>query len=416
MRRLIVFVALAVAALNRPLAGQNVTVLVYHGRGNSTGIEGYEFGQTVVSYKSAHKSLGPMTLAHPDSVCFHVRDPHVAFYRYTTASVVDTTRETLPQLTALAAVLKASIPAGAAAAVAGPDRLKQLTADSDVWVRDFVNLFGELYVTLTRVQSLVRASDNPDSGIVAAQQAVKLLPASPGADDLKAWAAAAKPAEKDAFVVSALKDFGQSLLDMRKSLQTTYGDSAPSTIDRCTPVGAGRTTAKLSIARQMDFATRDVTPLSVVVDPEYQHGFIEAFPLLLVAFARDVPTFTLSNGTIQTSTQVDARLYRPGAAAVVNVYRSGPIGVGPATLVGVGGDGKINLSDLGIGLVAAYKNLVQLGIGLGQTQAPTSLSSTAQLGGPLPQGKTLNDLIVRGDKRAWFMAIGIPGLNLKTPF
>ena len=417
--------------MTAPGLAQDLHVRVQHGISGS-GIAGYQRGKEVVTYQNLQPRLTGLKLKQGDSICVDVVNAHTVFYGYSTATVVDTTAEKLPAaLATIAALLQPLVPGMSMVTTTGGvvDEWATLaivvnsaprSTAFDSAVADFYKLMGPLSIVIADVQKEVKRSDI--LGIDHAKNHVEKLPLSPTADDLKAWLKTAEdnvPVTERAhrMALAALMAYGEQLLAIRAALQKTYPRNLLDVSTHCSALGRGETTVTLKVARKVEHAQRvGETLATVVVDPAYERGFIEAFPLFLVAHADDVPQFALDNGVIVRTVDDDARLYRAGAAMVLNLPGSGEIGYGPAIGFGVATGGTLSLADLFIGGVVSYKDYVRIGIGYGSSQVPSGLEAPAVVGEPLAAGHVLDELITREDQRAWYITIALPKLTLKSPF
>lgn len=430
----ILLLLILLPVLVRAAAAQDIHVRVQHGEGAS-GIVGYQRGSEVVRYDVPQLRITRLTLSPGDSICIDVENAHPVFYGYSITAAVDTSTEKLPaELVSVAALLQALLP-GAPVAAARPtpagamardDWMRSVVTEApksplDSLVKDYYKLMGDLSSAIVRVQAEVKRSDV--QGIRHAKEQVATLPATPSSDDLAKWfdAAKSKITAKDtvnAMVVAALKSHGESLIASRAALQQTYARNVPEIARNCAALGAGETTVTLKVGKKVDFAARDVGDhiATVVAEPAYQRAAIEAFPLFLVALANDVPRFGTENGVIVRTVDDDARLYRAGAAVVLNLPGSGTVAYGPALGLGVSTGGDLSLSDLFLGAVVSYKDYVRLGIGYGSTEVPSGLRAPAKIGAPLGESQVLDELIIRADRRAWYFTIALPKLTLKSPW
>ena len=424
--RCFAFSLTAIAMLYASPGGAQVSVTVTHGQGGS-GITGYVAGKSSQTYPSPQPWITLSGIATGDSVCFDVIDAHSVFYNYTVGVTVDTASERLPDVSSAVGLLKQAISA------TGRGGSVELTLDAEgAYTADFYRIFSPLADSIVAVQADIERSDT--DGIQVAKAAVKRLPSSPTSADLDAWVKDAtnstkptdKPADKSTLasdahnrlVIAALKAYGQTLLSTREALRGSYAPSIPVKVRTCGAVGAGKTTIRLDIKKKTAFGARDAKDgiATVVVTPRYERSVIEAMPILFAAFVHDRPEFSLQNGIVRRTVIGDSRIYRPGGVIALNLPPSEAFAYGPFIGFGVTSENKLSLSDFLGGALFSYNNQVRFGVGYGNTTVVTGIASPAVENQPLDGTTKLEDLLVKGDKRAWYLLIALPSLTLKSPW
>ena len=104
------------------------------------------------------------------------------------------------------------------------------------------------------------------------------------------------------------------------------------------------------------------------------------------------------------------------AAVLVNLWKWETTALGPVLAAGMSTEGGLSLSDFMVGLMASYKESVRIGVGGGVSAVPSGLSASAEIGEPLPEGKSLDELIETRDRVAFYLMVALPQLTLKNPF
>ncbi|HEX6942513.1 MAG TPA: hypothetical protein VF128_06265 [Gemmatimonadaceae bacterium] len=395
------------------LQAQRINVNVRH-QNDLAGVIDFDQGKSVTKPGGLPSSLPDLEANPGDSICIAVRNAHSVFYAYSLETIVDTTKESLPVLTPLVALLRGQLPPGV-----GAEGRVDPNGVADPAVKEFHEIFSPLSIQIAIAQDSVRLSDDPDLGITLAKRAVRTISNELPDAAPDAWFDRNKPKTPvDSMVRVALRAYGRALIAARKSLKTTYAPNAAETVVRCAAVGTGKTTIKLRIKKSAESGARFTSDnaLSVVVQPRYQRSAVEGVAGILLGFVRNVPSFSVTNGVVAVDSSIDSRITRPGGFVVMNLVRQGPYAIGPALGVGIGSDGKPARSDLLLGAIASYKDLLRIGVGFGTSKVTIGLKDPAAAGQPLPNGAKLDDLLVQDDRRAWYILVAIPALQIKSPF
>lgn len=436
------------------LAGQERTIVrFYHGiPGDARAVEVVRDGR--VEQAAGNRVF--LILPQDAEICVEVINAHPIFYDYSFGVELDTTQITLPDVANFLAFLRRQLPDPAvvsALQAAGLDATQ--TADSLLradlygyfrslhaepqWWWEYAGNLKILNEQVLLARQTAERSDQPQSYPAQpgeekdfrwARERILGLPATPGhfndpdlEGTLTAWFAEARmrmeagnPAPEDRILLEALRTFGESLLHARDALLTAFREASP-VFKTCLQVQAFRSIYWLGVAsRGTESQTRRaVGPrlLEIVVEPAFRRPVLELIPVAYALYRRNVAEFAVVDGRIRRTIDSDHFEFRVGGMLLANVKTFGArqefaVGAGLGSNL-FGTDAA--LSEFFLGALLSYRDLLRVGMGWGLA-SHRGLEAGLQPGDPLPEGKSLEDVLVDDDVSALFLVFSLKGIPL----
>ena len=394
------------------------------------------------------------TLKPGAEVCVIIANAHPVNYRYSLDAIVDTTKEPLPDVSAITAFLirlpgyvqpDATKQAPVRSLITSPGtHTEALAADVlDPRLETLIKSLAILRDEVKLADGAAKASDAPgaltdrDSDKVGFRAAVTAIGSLPDADlhfndsklaerhaaELKKVREWAGTIDARLVIADALAASSALLISTRDRLRSDYSDNAASSLRLCKPVAVGRNIFRLQIAKTTTTGSRAVyakdektAPFEIEVGSKYERKVVSLDALTVAVSSRDVPVFAIRNDSLVVRSVSNPTSVRPGVMLSMNPFAFGDaddwiLGGG----IGIGYSSKDVISDLLVGLTFSYRNAVRVGVGLGKSNQPEKVKGV-EVGQRIPANfGDLKDAIENGtlNARAWYMIVTLPGLTLK---